>query len=305
VLQFVATFGVWILSERLMLSPIVTVVVYAMTLARGAPGRLEPRLRISSYAVWETAVFIVNVLAFVLMGLQARRIIERLSPDELWKSVFIALGVLALVIVVRIAWMLIYRLVLAAVQDRSPPLAHKLGARSPRGAVVIAWCGMRGLVTLATAFALPPDFPGRDLIVLCAFCVVLGTLVIQGLTLRPLLLLLRLEDDGSVEREISRARVAIMQAALDSLDGDTSRVANTIREQYAAARKVAEDQHEPQAATKYDRLRLRAIRAQRDALNRMRLRGEIGDAAFYRLQEELDWSELDAAPAGSFQPLAS
>jgi monovalent cation/hydrogen antiporter len=96
-----------------------------------------------------------------------------------------------------------------------------------------------------------------------------------------------------------------MQAALDSLDGDTSRAANTIREQFAAARKVAEDQHEPQAATKYDRLRLGAIRAQRDALNRMRTRGEIGDAVFYRLQEELDWSELDAAPAGTFQPLAS
>jgi monovalent cation/hydrogen antiporter len=304
VLQFVATFGVWILSERLTLSPIITVVVYAMTLARGVPGRLEPRLRISSYSVWETAVFMVNVLAFVLMGLQARNIIEKLSPDELSKSLFIALGVLALVIVVRVAWIVVYRLVLAAVRQRSAPLAHRLGPRSPRGSIVIAWSGMRGLVTLATAFALPPDFPGRDLIVLCAFCVVLGTLVIQGLTLRPLLLLLRLEDDGSVEREISRARVAIMQAALDSLDGDKSPIANTVRVQYAAARKVAEDQHEPQAATKYDRLRLRAIRAQRDELYRMRTRGEIGDAAFYRLQEELDWSELDAAPAGTFQPLA-
>ena len=109
---------------------------------------------------------------------------------------------------VRIAWIVIYRLVLAAVRQRSAALAHRLGPRSPRGSVVIAWSGMRGLVTLATAFALPPDFPGRDLIVLCAFCVVLGTLVIQGLTLRPLLLLLRLDDDGSVEREISRARVA-------------------------------------------------------------------------------------------------
>ena len=305
VLQFVATFGVWLLSERLMLSPIITVVVYAMTLARAAPGRLEPRLRISSYAVWETAVFMVNVLAFVLMGLQARRIIERLSPDELSKSLFLALGVLALVIGVRICWIFFYRVVLALVRQRSARLAHRLGPRSPRGSVVIAWSGMRGLVTLATAFALPPDFPGRDLIVLCAFCVVLGTLVIQGLTLRPLLLLLRLDDDGSVEREISRARVAVMQAALDRLDGDKSPAANTIREQYAAARKVAEDQHEPQAATKYDRLRLRAIRAQRDELNRMRTRGEIGDAAFYRLQEELDWSELDAAPAGSFQPLTT
>jgi NhaP-type Na+/H+ or K+/H+ antiporter len=76
---------------------------------------------------------------------------------------------------------------------------------------------MRGLITLATAFALPQQFPGRDLIVLCAFCVVLGTLVIQGFTLLPLMRLLRFEDDGAVERELSRARVVVMQAALDSL----------------------------------------------------------------------------------------
>ena len=164
---------------------------------------------------------------------------------------------------------------------------------------------MRGLITLATAFALPQQFPGRDLIVLCAFCVVLGTLVIQGCTLRPLMRLLRFEDDGAVERELSRARVAVMQAALDSLDGETSPAATMAREKYAAARKIAEDQNEPQAATKYDELRLRAIAAQRAALQRLRARGEIGEETFHRIQEELDWSELDAAPAGSFQSLAS
>jgi CPA1 family monovalent cation:H+ antiporter len=305
VLQFVSTFGVWLLSERLTLSPIITVVVYAMTLAQAIPGRLGPRLRISSYSVWETAVFVVNVLAFVLMGLQARPIIERLSPDQRWGSLAFGLSVLALVIMVRIAWLVVYRTVVAAVRRWRPGLADRLASRDPRGAIVISWSGMRGLVTLATAFALPPQFPGRDLIVLCAFCVVLGTLVIQGFTLRPLLQKLRFEDDGAAERELSRARVAIIQAGLDSLDDDTSGAATTVREQFAAARKVAEGQHEPQAATKYDKLRLRAIAAQREALHRLRAQGEIGDEAFRRLQEELDWAELDAAPAGSFQSLAS
>ena len=305
ILQFVGTFGVWILSERLMLSPIITVVTYAMTLAQLVPGRSGARLRISSYSVWETAVFVVNVLAFVLMGLQARPIIERLSPDQRWHSLALSLAVLAVVVLIRIGWLVLYRTVLAALWRWRPEIARRFGSRDPRGGIVVAWSGMRGLVTLATAFALPPEFPGRDLIVLCAFCVVLGTLVIQGLTLRPLLMWLRFEDDGAVEREVSLARVAVMQAALDSLDGDTSAAANTIREQYAAARKVAEDQHEPQAATKYDELRLRAIAAQRAALLRLRAQGEIGDDAFHRIQEELDWSELDAAPAGRFQPLAT
>ena len=93
VLQFISTFGVWLLSERLTLSPIITVMVYAMTLAQAASGRLGPRLRITSYAVWETAVFVVNVLAFVLMGLQARPIIERLSPEQRWGSLVFGLTV--------------------------------------------------------------------------------------------------------------------------------------------------------------------------------------------------------------------
>src|SRR5258708_39022163 len=68
---------------------------------------------------------------------------------------------------------------------------------------------------------------------------------------------------------------------------------------------VAEDHRAPQAATKYDELRLRAIAAQREALHRLRAQGEIGDEAFRRIHEELDWAQLDAAPAGSFQSLAS
>jgi monovalent cation/hydrogen antiporter len=305
VLQFVSTFGVWLLSERLGLSPIITVVVYAMTLAQAAPGHLGARLRISSYSVWETAVFVVNVLAFVLMGLQARPIIERLSPEQRWGSLVFALSVLAVVIVVRIAWLVVYRAIVAIIRRWRPGFADRLASRDPRGAIVLGWSGMRGLITLATAFALPQQFPGRDLIVLCAFCVVLGTLVIQGFTLLPLMRLLHFEDDSAVERELSRARVAVMQAALDSLDGETSPAATMAREKYAAARKVAEDPNEPQAATKYDELRLRAIAAQRTALQRLRERGEIGEEAFHRIQEELDWSELDAAPAGSFQSLAS
>ena len=174
-----------------------------------------------------------------------------------------------------------------------------------RGAVLISWTGMRGLVTLATAFALPEHFPQRDLIVLCAFCVVLGTLVMQGVSAQAAAAMAATD-----RRRLGRAgslhgRVAIMQAALDSLDGDPSPAAAAMRDQYTAARTVAEDLCAPQAATEYDELRLRAIAAQRQALHRIRAEGRIGDDAFHRLQEELDWAELDAAPAGRFQPLAS
>jgi CPA1 family monovalent cation:H+ antiporter len=306
ILQFVSTFSVWLLADELTLSPIITVVTYAMVLARFAPGSSEPRQRISSYSVWETAVFIVNVLAFVLMGLQARRIIERLSDEQRWSSLLFGLSILATVILVRIAWVATYRLfVILAKRRLSERVREAIVVSGTRGGILVAWSGMRGLVTLATAFALPDGFPGRDLIVLCAFCVVLGTLVIQGLTLGPLLRALRLTNDGALERDISRARVAVMQAALDSLDGDSSPAAHALRQQFADARQVAENEIEPQAATEYDRLRLRAIAGQRLALDQLRAQGAIGDEAYHRIQEELDWAELDASPAGSFRPLLS
>src|SRR5438309_3963663 len=216
VLTFVGTFGVWLLAERVGLSPIITMVAYGMSLARDASRQAPARNRVSTYSVWETAVFVLNVLAFVIMGLQARPILNRLSRESLSHALLVSGAVLATVIVVRIAYAMAYSTI-ARLRNRSFGVALTPGTAPPTvaGGVLVSWCGMRGLVTLATAFALPPGFPGRDLIVLSAFCVVLGTLVIQGFTLRPLLDRLGFEADGGVGREISRGRLGIMQAALD------------------------------------------------------------------------------------------
>jgi CPA1 family monovalent cation:H+ antiporter len=296
IFQFVSTFGVWIFADRVGLSAIVTMVVYAIAIARIAPAVMPPRLRVSSYSVWETAVFVLNVLAFVLMGLQARPILLRLSGQSLHDALVLAGAVLATVILVRLLFVF-----LCGAAGRT----IDAGAGSPRGDLLVGWCGMRGLVTLAAAFALPADFPGRDQIVLAAFCVVFGTLVLQGVTLGPLLKLLRFEADSSVEEEVSRARAAVMRAALSSLDGDQSGVALAVREEYEAALTVAANPETPQAATDHDRLRLQAVRHQRRVLEELRSRGEIGDEAYHRIEEEIDWAELDAAPAGSFQPLTT
>src|SRR5207247_2475897 len=132
-------------------------------------------------------------------------------------------------------------------------------------------------------------FPGGGPIVLAAFCVVLGTLVSQGFTLRPLLDRLGFEADGGVGREISRGRLGMMQAALDTLAGERSPAAAAVREGYLAAREVAASPEEPQGPTEHDRLRLRAITAQRLTLHRLREEGAIGDEAFQRLEVEVDW----------------
>ncbi len=304
VVQFAGTFAVWIIADRIGLSAIITIVVYAITIARTAPRRMSARRRVSSYSVWELAVFVLNVLAFVLMGLQARSIVGRLSGEGQGEAFLFAATVLLAVVVARLVWVLGYVAVIRRF-GRFDGEGRRRDAPTFRGAVLVGWCGMRGLVTLVVAFALPANFPGRDPIVLAAFAVVLGTLVLQGMSLKPLLRLLNFEPDTTVDREVAQARVAVMQAALDVLSRKTSAAAAVVREQYEAQRLVAESPGDAQAATEYDRLRLYAINRQRDTLEELRRNGTIGDEAYHRLEEEIDWQELAASPPGRFQPLTT
>ncbi|HEU4564182.1 MAG TPA: cation:proton antiporter, partial [Gemmatimonadaceae bacterium] len=183
---------------------------------------------------------------------------------------------------------------------------------------VVGWCGMRGTVTLAAALALPADFPHRDLILTTAFGVVLGTLVLQGLTLRPLLLRLGLEDDGTVDREVRLARVESLRAAVAaSAVCPGAETADLVRHRYrlqlsraeaelardgAGANGAAPGEAASAPATADtdgrdgDAAVVRAAtEAQRRRLVALRSDGTIGDAAFQRVEEELDWAELDWA----------
>ncbi len=162
--EFVGCFAVWILAERLGVSAVLCMVAFAMTIARSAGLETPPRMRIHSFAVWDSAVFLLNVLAFLLMGLQARAILADMDPGKLREAAVFALAVVVCLIVVRMAWVLLYNVLarrFRAVRGDGPVANFRQG-------LLISWSGMRGLVTLATAFALPADFPQRDLIVLTA-----------------------------------------------------------------------------------------------------------------------------------------
>ncbi|AKU96960.1 Na+/H+ antiporter [Labilithrix luteola] len=300
--EFVSAFGVWIVAERLHLSPILAIVAFAMKIAHWAPSRMSARDRVRSYAVWETVVFVLNVLAFLLMGLQARIILTRLhGGSELREALVFAGVVLVVVILTRIVWVLIsgrlvHDLLLYLLQK--PHRAANVPA--PSELFVVSWTGMRGLVTLATSFALPANFPKRDLIVLTAFVVVIGSLVIHGLTLGPLLRFLGVEPDTSFARELSFARATMIDAALASLAEHHGKAADAVRAEYQAARQSARCSDNPQAETAQDRLRMQAIAAERAAIAKLRHEGRIGDDVFHQLEEELDWSELNAAPPGYF-----
>lgn len=294
VLQFVGTFGVWLLAERLGLSPVVTVVVYAITTARMAPAGTAARLRLPSYAVWDTVVFVVNVLAFVLIGLQLRPIYSDLEPQQRIEYLQVAGAVFVTVIVVRFLWVASYTTI-ARVKKRWLGPGSWPGKNPPtvKGSVLIGWCGMRGIVTLAAAYALPERFPYRELIVLCAFCVVVGTLVIQGMTLRPLINVLKLRQENVVEREVRSAQLRLAQVALELLDGEDSPESKTLRREFNALLDGAGGDSF-NGRTAHDELRARVIDAQRNALLRMRDDAEIGDTAFHEVEVQLDWAEVSA-----------
>jgi monovalent cation/hydrogen antiporter len=298
ILQFVGAFVVWIVAERIGVSGILTIVVFAMLLAREAPLRTSARLRVPSYAVWETVVFILNVLAFILIGMPLHPIWSRLDDAVRLQYCEIAACVLVAVILARAAWVVVFRigvwLVLALGRLRG---AEVPATPSFKSGIIVSWCGMRGIVTLATAFALPESFPYRDLIQLTAFAVVLGSLVIQGLTLRPLILALRLKEDDVVANEVARARGVAYRAALEEIDGDPSEEAELLRLEYRAVLLQAKDDPDGGIASSElpaDPLRRRAILAARHAILDLRQSETIGDDAFHQLEEELDRAELGA-----------
>lgn len=297
IVEFVVTFGVWIIADRLGVSAILAVVAYAMVIATYLPSRTRARDRVHSYAVWNAAVFVLNVLAFLLMGLQARVILARLEGDALWHALGIASLVLLVVVLARLAWVLVYFSLLGAYRARTEKHGKKGTLPTMKIGLLVSWCGMRGLVTLATAFALPDDFPGRDVIVLSAFMVVIGTLVVQGLTIGPLMKLLKIAPDDSLESEIAQARATMLHAALDSIDDESGAAADAVKSGYTAALQMNERGEHPDKLTGHDALRMKAIRAERLALNRLRSEARIDDDVYHRLEEELDWAELSAAPS--------
>lgn len=287
-LEFVTTFGAWIVAERLQLSAVLCLVGFAMTIARSARLATRPRMRIHSFAVWSTAVFLLNVLAFLLMGLQARTIVAGMTPDRLRDAAWFAGMVILCLIVVRLAWVLVYNRMAHRfrwLQGDSPP-------PSWRHAVLVGWCGMRGLVTLATAFALPASFPQRELIVLTAFAVVLATLIVQGLTLTPFVHFLKLDGDDGAAAELAAARADLASVALATLDGHSSPAADHWRHKFQALREASTFNGNSAALAFHRKLGQAAVRRQRERLEELRLAERVDADTFLVLQEELDFAEV-------------
>ena len=295
ILQFVVAFTVWLVAEHVGLSGVLTTVCFAMTLGRTAPARTPARIRVPTNAVWATVVFALNIFAFIFIGLQIRPILLELAPPKREQYLLVAAAVLATVILVRIAWHMSFNAALRW-RDRHygfhpprPMLRPSVGT-----GLVISWAGMRGIVTLAAALALPVGFAARDLIVLTAFSVVLGTLLIQGLTLKTLLRKLDLHDGDPVAREEHTARQRMLEAAYAQVPASGSPAVLLVRKDLKLRLGRLQRSDGPHASfgAEYDRAYRAALVAARRVLLAMRDSGDIGDDAFHTLENDLDWMEV-------------
>jgi CPA1 family monovalent cation:H+ antiporter len=301
-------------AEWLHVSGVLSVVTAGIYLSRKLPQVVEPRVRLRAYAIWETVVFILNGVIFILIGLQLPTILEALAHTPARRLVMYAIVVSLVVIVARLAWVFpasyIPRRLFPRFASRQP-LPHW------KSVFVIGWTGMRGIVSLAAALALPRGFPHRDLILFITFGVILATLVLQGLTLPGLIRRLNLPAEAHGEEEEVTARYLGALAAIERLDqfaaAAAAAPAGVAPDQSAAgiARLRAEyDERvayysrrlapaaEAQAAGAGDgttdacevsvSFRRTALDAERRMIVRLRDQGVIGDEVLRRVQEELD-----------------
>ena len=269
------------------------------------PELTTPQTRLQGIAVWEIVFFLLNALLFALIGLQLPAILDALSGISTATLVRYAVIVTLVVMAARFAWVFVTTL------PPSPPGAARTRRRrsgpSWQWSTVLAWSGMRGAVSLAAALALPlttdsgAPFPDRDLIVFLTFAVILGTLVLQGLTLPGVIRLLDLEDDGLAEKEDAKARIHAAEAALarleELLDEEWVRedTAERLRGLYTFRRDRFTSRFDPEGdrsiderSANFQRLRHELLEAERRAVLELRRSGRIDDEVMRRVVRDLD-----------------
>jgi Na+/H+ antiporter len=302
-ISLLTPFAAYLAAERLHVSGVLAVVTAGLYLGRRAPELLNFNTRLRGGPVWEMVEFLMNGCVFILIGLQLPEVLAALSDDPIpvrrliWFAVIISLAV----IVIRLLWVF-----------PAAYLPHLLFPRACRhdplpnwrNVFLVAWTGMRGVVSLAAAMALPLLVLERDLILFLTFIVIIVTLVLQGLTLPLLIRWLGVEDDGSMEREEHKARLKANQTALAKLKEITS---SNAAEKDAHDRLLVEyEDHILQLqsaggathnarlrrfSAAYERLSHEALLVERRTILGLRDDNVISDEVLRRIQRDIDLAE--------------
>ena len=298
-ISLLSGYAAYLPAERLGCSGVLAAVTTGIVVGWQAPRISTASMRLQGYAVWETLVFLLNALLFVLIGLQLPLILDGLAGQPAATLVGQAVAISVTVILTRIAWSQTMPFVIRALDRRPQQRARRSDWRVR---MIIAWSGMRGSVSLAAALALSTDFPQRDVVLLMTFAVIFTTLVLQGLTLPLLIRRLDVRDDGVEAREELLGRRAAVDAALGKLDdlaGEEWTREDTIermrglydyrrRRLATLAGEPEDEENYERRARKYQRMIRAVLDAQREELVRLRNAGTISNDVMHRLERELD-----------------
>jgi CPA1 family monovalent cation:H+ antiporter len=287
-LSVLTPFVAYVPAEKLHVSGILATVVAGLYVGARSLDIIEPATRLRTLAFWEATAFLLDGLLFVLIGLQVPSILSRIEEHDLVALGGYALLITAVVMGVRMLWMLVV-----------PALLH--GDTTVPERVAIAWSGMRGGVSLAAALAITTEgFPKRDLVIFVAYAVVVLTLVIPGLTLAPLVRKLGLEESEEDRRVAANARKRITEAALERLeevsDGEPDHIVQRLRDRYGSRlerleQRLAGDEDDRADVAVSGRLMAKMIEAERDVLKDMRRERAVPVEVLREIQRELDLDE--------------
>jgi len=319
-LTLLAPYVAWVLAEMVHASGVLACVAGGFYVRQYFSAAVAPTTRQQSRAVWDIAVFILNGIIFILIGLQLGAIREEILSSGLTRLLWHSALISVTAIIVRLAWVpltaYLPRLLMPSLRARDPmpPTSHLF---------LVGWTGMRGIVSLAAALALPltvssgAPFPYRADIIVMTFGVILATLVVQGLSLTPIIRMLKLEADESLEHEEALVRQQTATAALNRLDAlmmehwaqpdhvDRLRVHYNRRVERFAKPGDTDPDCSPQGAESFRRLRHETLTAERLMAIALRDQGVISDEVLHRIEQELDVEAIrlgigDIRPNGSF-----
>jgi Na+/H+ antiporter len=308
VITFLAPVAAYVPAEQLGLSGVLATVAAGIFVGRRAARGMSSSVRIAGTAAWQVLLFLINGAVFILIGVQLPRVIAGLGGRSPIELLGLAVAISVTAIVVRILWVFpgtyVPRFLSAKIRKREERPA-------PRNVFLVSWAGMRGVVSLAAALALPltvaggAPFPERDLIIFLTFAVILATLVGQGLTLPFLIRGLRIAADGGDDHEEAHARMRAAEAAVQRIEELAGQwpghleLIDTLRARYEHRSRDIERHHSDGPADETERelfehrlIRSAVIDAEREALVRLKETGAVRDDVFRRVERDLDVEEL-------------
>ncbi|MFZ6008852.1 MAG: Na+/H+ antiporter [Bacteroidota bacterium] len=302
-MTFISPYVVYLLAESIHISGVLAVVTCGLYLSWQSSEIFSQQTRLQAYGSWSTAIFILNGVVFILIGLQLPIILHSISGIPFLTLLGYGGIVSVAVILGRIIWVYpgAYLPRLSKhVRKREPNLSIRL-------VTIVAWSGMRGVVSLAAALALPltmaedKPFPNRNLIIFLTFCVIFSTLIIQGLTLRPLIKWLRLRADGQDHENEQKARMRIAASVIEHIEENYSlalsdEVLAQIKTKYEIRmQRMRKDQAErklkDEEINQFHKIQQELLEKERKLVIDLRRDGAISDESLRKIEYELDLEE--------------